>query len=176
MARYGRRRFRLSLVASLVLAVAIGGPAPATASAAGHPRVRGVTSKAKKVAPAALPRILDAVAEAQRQLTADLAQLRDQLSELHGSVADTRGDVRQTRDAVQLAMKQIKGMREEVRGLYVESSGLKGDIAETGKQVDELGARLGSFRVSTGIVMAVVLVLQVVLVGLMFRGRRVSDD
>ena len=62
-------------------------------------------------------------------------------------------------------------MREEVRGLYVESSGLKGDIAQAGKQVEGLEQSLGSFRLSAGIVVAMVIVLQFVLVGLTFRGR-----
>jgi hypothetical protein len=79
--------------------------------------------------------------------------------------------VRQNRDQLQAALEQIKGMREEVRGLYVESSGLKGDIAQLGKQVEGLEGSLGSFRLSAGIVVAVVLLLQLLLAGLMLRGR-----
>jgi chromosome segregation ATPase len=114
---------------------------------------------------------LNEVVEAQRSLAADMAQLRDELRELQRGIGDLRDELRQDRDAAQGQLEQIKGMREEVRGLYVESSGLKGDIAQVGKQVDGLEASLGNFRFSTGIVAAVIIVLQVVLVGLMFRGR-----
>jgi chromosome segregation ATPase len=114
---------------------------------------------------------LNAVVEAQRSLAADVAQLRDELREVQHGIGDLRDELRQDRDAAQGQLEQIKGMREEVRGLYVESSGLKGDIAQLGKQVEELETSLGNFRFSTGIVAAVIIVLQVVLVGLMFRGR-----
>ena len=114
---------------------------------------------------------LDALSEAQRQLAADLGQLRDQVKTLQGGVGDARDEVKQNRDEVQGALDQIKGMREEVRGLYVESSGLKGDIAQVGKQVDTLDGSLGNFRLSAGIVVAIIVVLQIVLIGLMFRGR-----
>lgn len=115
---------------------------------------------------------INALIEAQRSLAADISQLRDQLNALQQGVGEGHDEVRQNRDLLQTSLEQIKGMREEVRGLYVESSGLKGDIAQVGKQVEELDASLGNFRLSSGIVVAVVIVLQVVLVGLMFRGRR----
>jgi chromosome segregation ATPase len=115
---------------------------------------------------------INALIEAQRSLAADISQLRDQLNALQQGVGEGHDEVRQNRDLLQTSLEQIKDMREEVRGLYVESSGLKGDIAQVGKQVEELDASLGNFRLSSGIVVAVVIVLQVVLVGLMFRGRR----
>ena len=114
---------------------------------------------------------LNAVLEAQRSLAADISQLRDQLNAVQRGVGEGHDEVRQNRDLLQGALEQTKGMREEVRGLYVESSGLKGDIAQVGKQVEGLDGSLGNFRLSSGIVVAVVIVLQVVLVGLMFRGR-----
>ena len=114
---------------------------------------------------------LGAVAEAQRSLAADISQLRDQLNAVQRGVGEGHDEVRQNRDQVQAAFEQIKGMREEVRGLYVESSGLKGDIAQLGKQVEGLEGSLGSFRLSAGIVVAVVLLLQLLLAGLMLRGR-----
>jgi len=127
--------------------------------------------KAKKPVAPEVTQTLNAMVEAQRSLAADLAQLRDELRELQRAIGDVRDDLRQDRDTAQGHLEQIKGMREEVRGLYVESSGLKGDIAQLGKQVEGVEASLGNFRFSTGIVAAVIIVLQVVLVGLMFRGR-----
>lgn len=109
--------------------------------------------------------------EAQRSLSATVAQLRDQLDTVQHGVGGTQDEIRESRDLLQAAMEQIKGMREEVRGLYVETSGLKGDIAQLGKQVEGLDGNLGSFRLNSGILLAVVLVLQLTLVALMFRGR-----
>ncbi len=109
--------------------------------------------------------------QAQRSLAVGLSELRDQLSELQRNLSEARDEIRQNHDTIQGQLDQIKGMREEVRGLYVESSGLKGDIAQVGKQVEDLEGSLGNFRLSSGIVVAVVIVLQVGLMGLMFRGR-----
>jgi chromosome segregation ATPase len=146
-------------------------PAPRPARAATAAESTGRSSRPKKAAPVDLTQSLNAIAEAQRMLAVDLSQLRDQLNDVQDRLGEARDEVRQNRDTLQGALEQIKGMREEVRGLYVESSGLKGDIAQVGKQVDDLGSSLGNFRLSAGIVVAVVLALQVVLVGLMFRGR-----
>jgi chromosome segregation ATPase len=126
---------------------------------------------AAKLNPAEVTQTLNAVMEAQRTLAASVAQLRDEFTEAQRGVTGLREEMRLHQDAVQGAMDQIKGMREEVRGLYVESSGLKGDIAQVGKQVESLDQSLGTFRLSSGVVVAVVIVLQVGLVGLMFRSR-----
>jgi len=126
--------------------------------------------KAKKAAEATT-QTLNALIEAHHTLAVDLSQLRDQLKEAQSAIADVQADLRQDRDTTVGMLEQIKGMREEVRGLYVESSGLKGDIAQLGKQVEGLDSSLGNFRLSAGIVVAVVIVLQVVLVGLLLRGR-----
>ena len=167
MARYGRSRVGWGRAGFLVLAlVAICRPAPA----ASDPKPRA-DAKAARITPADLVQTLDAVAEAQRGLATDLGQLRDQLKEIERRIGDNRDDLRQEHEAGQALMEQVKGMREEVRGLYVESSGLKGDIAQVGKQVEGLDVSLGSFRLSAGIVVAVVIVLQIVLMGLMFRQR-----
>ena len=129
-------------------------------------------AKAKKAAAAeATAQTLNALVEAHHMLAVDLSQLRDQLKEAQSAIADLQTDIRQDRDTLVGMLEQIKGMREEVRGLYVESSGLKGDIAQLGKQVDGLDSSLGNFRLSAGIVVAVVIMLQVVLVGLLLRGR-----
>lgn len=161
MARNGMgsaQRPAMPLVVALLLVL----PAVALAQPATKP-------KASK--PAEVTQELNAVAEAQRSLAVSLSELRDQLKDLQRAVGEGRDQVQASHDSLQGAIEQIKGMREEVRGLYVESSGLKGDIAALGKQVEGLDGSLASFRLSAGIVVAVVIVLQIVLVGLMFRGR-----
>ena len=127
--------------------------------------------KAKALNPAQVMQALDGIGESQRTLAAALSQLREQLSDLQGSVSQLRDELRQSQDTEQNSFEQLKGMREDVRGLYVESSGEKSDIAQVGKQVENLDQSLGGFRLSSGVVVAVVIVLQVVLVGLMLRGR-----
>lgn len=144
--------------------------APLTAGA--QPAPKGAAKREPKGAKA--PEVvqeLNAVADAQRALAADISQLRDQLNAVQRGVGEGHDEVRQNRDILQTTLEQVKGMREEVRGLYVESSGLKGDIAQVGKQVEGLEGSLGGFRLNSGILIAVVLVLQLLLVGLMFRGR-----
>jgi chromosome segregation ATPase len=150
----------------LVVMLLLAWPAALWAQPAGKADAKAKASKAADVT-----QDINALREAQRSLAVSVAELRDQLKELQSSVSDGRDEVRTNHDALQSAIEQVKGMREEVRGLYVESSGLKGDIAQVGKQIEGLEGSLASFRLSAGIVVAVVIVLQIVLVGLMFRGR-----
>lgn len=164
MARDARQVYVLRCAMALVLVLAA--PAVLWAQPASKADAKVAARKAAEVA-----QDINAVLEAQRSLAVSLSELRDQLKELQRSVSETRDEVRTNHDSLQGAIEQIKGMREEVRGLYVESSGLKGDIAQLGKQVEGLEGSLASFRLSAGIVVAVVIVLQIVLVGLMFRGR-----
>ena len=122
---------------------------------------------------------IDQLAETQRALAAAQSELREQLSqqlsETQRALTELRDETREKHEASQRVVDQIldqvEGMRKEVWGLYVESSGLKNDIAQTGKQVEGLDESLGSFRLSAGIVVALVIVLQFVLVGLTFRSR-----
>jgi hypothetical protein len=154
---------RAAVALMLLSCMAAAAPAPKT------------EAKAKKESPAEILPAIDQIVEAQRALAAGLSQLRDQLNETQRAVSELRDATRDQHDATQPVVEQIRdqveGMRKEVWGLYVESSGLKSDIAQTDKQVDGLDQSLGSFRLSAGIVVAVVIVLQFVLVGLAFRGR-----
>ncbi len=173
MARYGRSGWLRRPAVPRALRVAV---APLLVAALGAWPVatraqQAAESKGKASKPSEVMQGISALNEAQRSLAVTLSELRDQLTELQGSVGEGHDAMRQNHDAVQAAMEQIKGMREEVRGLYVESSGLKGDIAQLGEQVEGLDDSLASFRLSAGIVVAVVIVLQLALVGLMFRAR-----
>jgi len=167
VARYGWSGVTLAVLWAVALLV-LGPTARAAAAPKPDPKAE---AKAPKFNPVVMTQTLNAIVEAQRGLAATLSQLRDQLSETQRSISDSRDEIRQDREAMQASLDQTKGMREEVRGLYVESSGLKGDIAQLGKQVEGLDNSLGGFRLSSGIVVAVIIVLQIVLVGLTFRGR-----
>lgn len=167
MVRNGRnrswRRWALvvTVTAGSLVSSSLAVPAPDPKAAA----------KVKALNPVQVMSTLDAISETQHALATALSQLREQLSDLQGSVSQLRDELRQSQDTEQNSFEQLKGMREEVRGLYVESSGEKSDIAQVGKQVETLDQSLGGFRLSSGVVVAVVIVLQVVLVGLTLRGR-----
>jgi len=164
----GRRRHTVVLRAAVALALLWATAALAAPDPKADP-------KAKKDGVAEVLPAINQITETQHALAASLAQLREQVADLQRAVADSRSETRDKHDASQQLVEQIRdqveGMRKEVWGLYVESSGLKGDIAQTDKQVEGLDQSLGSFRLSAGIVVAVVIVLQFVLVGLTFRGR-----
>jgi TolA-binding protein len=139
-------------------------------------------ARGKAVNVTQMTQTLDAVVEAQRSLAASLAQVQEQLHDLQSRLsqlqdavqqghASAQGTLDQTQANLDQLVDQLKETREEVRGLYVESSGVKSDVAQVGKQVETLDQGLGGFRLSSGVVVAVLIVLQVVLVGLMFRGR-----
>ncbi len=168
MARYGGspvwRLIKLVVVGFLMA----GSPLPLTAEPAAKSDPR---AKPTPFPVAEVMERLNALTEAQRRVASDLSDLREQLSTTQRSLGEGQNEVRQNGEAQQTTLDQVKGMREEVRGLYVESSGTKGDIAQLGKQVEALDGSLGNFRLSSGIVVAVIIVLQLILVGLMFRGR-----
>jgi methyl-accepting chemotaxis protein len=109
--------------------------------------------------------------EEQRDLARVTGQLRQDLGAMQQSLADLQAELRQQREAAQAAHTHDREMREEVRGLYVESSGLKGDIAQVSTQVEALQQEVGNFRFSSGIIAALIIVLQLVVAGLALRGR-----
>jgi len=166
VARYGRPGCGLRPAMALVFMLLLAAPATLLAQSTGKADAKAAARKTAEVA-----QDVTAMLEAQRSLAVSLSELRDEVKELQRSISEGRDEVRTNHDALQAALEQVKGMREEVRGLYVESSGLKGDIAQLGKQVDGLEGSLASFRFSAGMVVAAVIVLQIVIVGLMFRGR-----
>jgi len=171
-ARAQRGRCRVGVpVAARLIGVVLGCTVLSAALAHGAPPDPKAEAKTKRLNPTEVVQAVEVVAEAQRALAATLGQVREQLNETQRTLGELRDELRQNRDVEQTVLEQTKGMREEVRGLYVESSGLKGDIAQAGKQVEGLDQSLGSFRLSAGIVVAVIIVLQFVLIGLMFRGR-----
>ena len=159
----GRVLGSMGLVAVACLALSSG-----PASAAPDP-------KAARAAASQVEQSVATIAETQKALAATLAELRTQVSDLQHLVAEVREEQKQKLEGEQgvldQTLTQVKEMREEVRGLYVESSGIKGDIAQDAKQVETLDQSLSSFRLSAGIIVAVVIVLQLVLMGLTFRNR-----
>lgn len=114
---------------------------------------------------------LSALGARQESLEAGLQRLGNDLGELRESLKGLREELRQQQESIGAAHQHDRDMREEVRGLYVETSGLKGDIAQVGQQVDGARQELDSFRFSSGIIAALIVVLQVVVGGVALRGR-----
>lgn len=114
---------------------------------------------------------LSTLLDSDKAMAASVGALREDVSALQRSLTELRAELRQQQEAGQAAHEHNKEMREEVRGLYVETSGLKGDIAQVSEEVDSVQRELGNFRFSSGIVAALILVLQVVLALLALRGR-----
>lgn len=108
-------------------------------------------------------------AERNRALSNTLTELQDTLSRLVHRVGELETDVRQLREQQHNAQEQAREMREEVRGLYVESSGLKGDIAQVSDKIDGLTDNLGNFRLSAGMIAALLVLLDIVAVALILR-------
>ena len=121
--------------------------------------------------PAEVGKRLAAVEEAQRSLAVNMGQLSDQLKQLEEHVGELRQDVQHGHEAAQGDRDQLKEMREEVRGLYVESSGIKGDIAQLRTELQSVNGAFANFRFSSGALIAVLIVLQVIVVALGLRGR-----
>jgi len=141
---------------------------PPAANAAPDPKVA-------RAASAQVEQSLNVLLEQEKALAASVAELRAQIAELQRMLGEGREETKQKQEAthglLDATQIQVKEMREEVRGLYVETSGLKGDVAQAAQQINSLDQNLSSFRLSAGIVVAVVIVLQLVLVGLTFRNR-----
>ena len=151
--------------------IAAAGLRPFAANAAPDPKAaRAATAQLEQAVSA-----INAIEGEHKALTASITELRSQVSDLQRALGDLREEIRQKQEAahgaIDQTLTQIKEMREEVRGLYVESSGIKGDVAQAVKQVDALDENLDSFRLSAGIIVAVVIVLQLVLMGLALRSR-----
>jgi len=104
---------------------------------------------------------LEQSAERERALSAALSEAREAIARLQQKSTELEGDLRQARETQHNLLEQMRELREEVRGLYVESSGLKGDIAQLGDKLDGFIDELGSFRLSAGILVALVILLQI---------------
>ncbi len=153
-ARVGRSRWRLPWGLALVILCC-----ESSAALAVDPK------------PAEVAKRLATVEDAQRSLAADLGRVQEQLQRLDQHLGEVREDLGQGHEAAQADREQLKEMREEVRGLYVESSGIKGDIAQLRGEIQSVNATFGNFRFSSGALIAVLIVLQLIVVALTLRAR-----
>lgn len=118
---------------------------------------------------AALRAALAEEGERTRALSTTLAEVQDTVSRLAHRVGELEAEVRQLREQHHNLQEQVRELREEVRGLYVESSGLKGDIAQVADKIDGLTDSLANFRLSAGMIAALVILLEIIAAALILR-------
>lgn len=121
---------------------------------------------------AALRAELERAGERNHALATAVAEMREAIGRLQQRLGDLEAEGRQEWEAQHHALEQLRELREEVRGLYVESSGLKGDIAQLSDRHETLADEFKGFRLSAGILAALLLLLQLVAVALLLRGMK----
>lgn len=133
-------------------------------------------AKAQRMSSIELGKRLDAVEARQKAIQDQIKDLQDQIRDASERILNLADEQRKGRevaasqlDAAKQAHDELRGL---VRGLYVESSGLKADVAQAREDVQAVDGSMESFRLSSGILIAVVILLQVILAALALRGGR----
>jgi hypothetical protein len=93
--------------------------------------------------------------DAQKWMGEEIWKLREKVDALPGVVAEGKAD-----DTEQL--EEIGKLRDEVKGLYVELSTVKQQIDDTKQDIAGVNANLSSFRTSSGLFLAVVVLMVIV--------------
>jgi peptidoglycan hydrolase CwlO-like protein len=135
------QRRRVRLAAALVLALA--GSAAAVKPVAPPPAAaRNDETQA----------FLRQMGDAQKWMGEELWKLKEKVDDLPGIIAEAK-------DGQTATQEEIDKLRDEVKGLYVELSTVKQQIDEAKGDVQGVNQNLTSFRNSSGIFLAVVLVM-----------------
>lgn len=121
-------------------------------------------------------RQIEALAQTQAALQQQITELREAINgvgdKLRG-VGDSLAEQRESLVGVEKANKTSDDeLAELVRGLYVEVSGVKGDVGLVRQDVQTLNDSVESSRLGSGILIAAVIGLQIILVLLVIRSRR----
>jgi peptidoglycan hydrolase CwlO-like protein len=135
------QRRRVRLAAALVLALA-GSAAAAKPVAPPPTAARNDETQA----------FLHQMGDAQKWMGEELWKLKEKVDDLPGIIAEAK-------DGQTATQEEIDKLRDEVKGLYVELSTVKQQIDEAKGDVQGVNQNLTSFRNSSGIFLAVVLVM-----------------
>ncbi len=93
--------------------------------------------------------------DAQKWMGEEIWKVKEKLDELPGVIAEAKeGDT--------ATQEELGKMREEVKGLYVELSTVKQQIEDLKEDVDGVNSNLSAFRTSSGLFLAVVVLMGVV--------------
>ena len=133
-------------------------------------------TKAPKAPRVDVGKRFDAVEADQKAIQDQIKGLQDQIRDLSEHLLNLADEQRKEREAeanqVDAGKQTHDELRELVRGLYVETSGLKADVAQAREDVQTVNGSMESFRLSSGILIAVVILLEVILAALALRGGR----
>ena len=135
-----RRRWLLAAAFVLVLA-GVAGAAPAAKPAAPPPPDNKETEA-----------FLRQMGDAQKWMGEEVWKIKDKVEALPDAIAECKEGQTATQE-------QIDKLRDEVKGLYVEISGVKQQFDEMKTEIDGVNSNLTSFRNSSGVFLALVLVM-----------------
>ena len=135
-----RRRWLLAVAFVLVLA-GVAGAAPAPKPAAPPPPDNKETEA-----------FLRQMGDAQKWMGEEVWKIADKVDALPEVIAECKEGQTATQE-------QIDKLRDEVKGLYVEISGVKQQFDEMKTEIDGVNANVTSFRNSSGVFLALVLVM-----------------
>jgi peptidoglycan hydrolase CwlO-like protein len=135
-----RRRWLLAAAFVLVLA-GVAGAAPAAKPAAPPPPDNKETEA-----------FLRQMGDAQKWMGEEVWKIADKVDALPDVIAECKEGQTATQE-------QIDKLRDEVKGLYVEISGVKQQFDEMKTEIDGVNANVTSFRNSSGVFLALVLVM-----------------
>ena len=135
-----RRRWLLAAAFVLVLA-GVAGAAPAAKPAAPPPPDNKETEA-----------FLRQMGDAQKWMGEEVWKIKDKVEALPEVIAECKEGQTATQE-------QIDKLRDEVKGLYVEISGVKQQFDEMKTEIDGVNANVTSFRNSSGVFLALVLVM-----------------
>jgi hypothetical protein len=136
------QRRRWLLAAAFVLALAgVAGAAPAAKPAAPPPPDNKETAA-----------FLRQMGDAQKWMGEEVWKIKDKVEALPEVIAECKEGQTATQE-------QIDKLRDEVKGLYVEISGVKQQFDEMKTEIDGVNANVTSFRNSSGVFLALVLVM-----------------
>lgn len=118
---------------------------------------------------------IEALAQTQAALQQQLTELREAVNKLGDRLQGSAEGFVELRESVGDLGKTDKTSHEEIvelsKGLYVEVSGVKGDVSLVRSDLQALAASIESSRFGSGILIAAVIALQIILVLLAIRRR-----
>ena len=92
------------------------------------------------------------MSDAQKWMGEEVWKIKDKVEALPDAIAECKEGQTATQE-------QIDKLRDEVKGLYVEISGVKQQFDEMKTEIDGVNANVTSFRNSSGVFLALVLVM-----------------
>jgi hypothetical protein len=136
------QRRRWFLAAAFVLALASGAhAAPAPKPVAPPPPDNRETDA-----------FLRQMSDAQKWMGEEVWKIKDKVDALPEVIAECK-------EGQTASQEQMDKLRDEVKGLYVEISGVKQQFDEMKTEIDGVNANVTSFRNSSGVFLALVLVM-----------------